>query len=295
VVTDKEGWPGTRSLDDSAVVVIGDSFAFGYGVDTGRSFADLNPKLAIKGVGAPGYSMVQSVLLMEEFAERLAGKLVVLFVCLENDIEDNLAPAMGVYRSPFVRLSGQHGEWGIVQEHVGPSPWQCSVFGGKRLFNGKRLLPHLCVPGAIADRAYAACDYLIGRGSAACSRVGAQLVLVTIPDPTQLTGEGHATLAALSGSPDGCDADLPDKRIAESCKRHGVPFIVGKDHLSAADYKAIEGLHWNARGHRKMADVIGRAYESFAAGTLKGLAPKPYLTRAMSGRPSLDESTAGVR
>ncbi len=31
VVTDREGWPGTRSLDESAVVVIGDSFAFGYG------------------------------------------------------------------------------------------------------------------------------------------------------------------------------------------------------------------------------------------------------------------------
>ena len=49
VVTDHEGWPGTRSLDESAVVVIGDSFAFGYGVDAGKSFADLNPGLAIKG------------------------------------------------------------------------------------------------------------------------------------------------------------------------------------------------------------------------------------------------------
>ena len=31
VVTDREGWPGTRSLDESAVVVIGDSFAFAAG------------------------------------------------------------------------------------------------------------------------------------------------------------------------------------------------------------------------------------------------------------------------
>src|ERR1700710_1958290 len=48
VVTDKEGWPGVRSLDESAVVVIGDSFAFGYGVDTGSSFADLNARVTIK-------------------------------------------------------------------------------------------------------------------------------------------------------------------------------------------------------------------------------------------------------
>jgi len=68
VVTDQDGWPGARSLDASAVVVIGDSFAFGYGVNAGKSFADLNPEPTIKAVGAPGYSMVQSVLLMEQFA-----------------------------------------------------------------------------------------------------------------------------------------------------------------------------------------------------------------------------------
>jgi hypothetical protein len=270
VVTDREGWPGSRSLDDSAVVVIGDSFAFGYGVDTGRSFADLNPRLTIKGVGAPGYSMVQSVLLMEQFAERLAGKLVVWFVCLENDLEDNLRPAMGRYRAPFARPSREHAGWEIAHEHVGPSPWQCSNLGNKRL------LPHLCVSGPLADRAYAACDYLIGLASASCSRVGAHLVLVTVPDPIQLTSTGRARLAALSGRPESCDENLPDLRIAESCGRYRVPLIVGKHHLSAADYKRLESLHWNERGHRRMADVLGRVYESFRAGALSGFAPNSF-------------------
>jgi len=289
VVTDREGWPGTRSLDESAVVVIGDSFAFGYGVDPGSSFADLNSKLLVKGVGAPGYSMVQGVLLMEQLAQRLDGKLVLWFVCLENDLEDNLAPAMGIYRSPFVRPSRQRGEWEIAQQHVGPSPWRWSVWGGKRL------LPYLCAPGPLADRVYAGCDYLIRRAAAACSRVGAQLVLVTIPDPTQLTVEGRATLAALSGSLDSCDADLPDKRIAESCNRHGVPLIVGKDHLSGLDYKPIEGLHWNARGHRRMAEVIGQVYQSFQSGALNGLASKPPPMRAVDRLARLDESAARSR
>jgi hypothetical protein len=272
VVTDREGWPGTRSLDESAVVVTGDSFAFGYGVDTGRSFADLNPDLAIKGVGAPGYSMVQSVLLMEQLAERLAGKLVVWFVCLENDLEDNMAPAMRGYRAPFVRQV-RRGGWEIADEHVGPTPWRSAEFGRKRL------LPHLCVPGPLADRASAACDYLIGRASASCGRVGAHLVLVTIPDPKQLTSMGRATLAALSGSPKTWDADLPDRGIAESCRRHGVLHVAGKDHLSRRHYKRLEGLHWNEQGHRRMADVIGRLYQSFRSGALDGLTstPRPRL------------------
>jgi hypothetical protein len=66
VVTDREGWPGHGSVEASEAVVIGDSFAFGYGVDTHKSFAEITPGLRVKGVGAPGYSMVQGVLLMEQ-------------------------------------------------------------------------------------------------------------------------------------------------------------------------------------------------------------------------------------
>ncbi len=79
--------------------------------------------------------MVQSVLLMEQFAERLAGKLVVWFVCLENDLEDNLAPAMWRYRSPFVRPSRQRGEWEIARRARRPTR------GGARMPGRKRLLP----------------------------------------------------------------------------------------------------------------------------------------------------------
>jgi hypothetical protein len=288
LVTDREGWAGTRSMEESAVVVIGDSFASGYGIDTGSSFADLNPKVAIKGVGAPGYSMVQSVLLMEQLAERLTGKLVVWFVCLENDIEDNLVPAMGSYRSPFVRPSRPGGGWEMVRAHVAPSPWLCPV-------SDKRLLPHLCVPGPIADRAYAGCDYLIGLGAAACGRVGASLVLVTIPDPSQLTVEGRAKLAALAGGLDSWDGDLPDKQLAASCKRHGVPIIVGKDHLSAVDYKPLEGLHWNSHGHRRMADLLGRVYESFSSGGLGTVVSTLRPTPRREALAMLDESPAGLR
>ena len=162
VTTDAQGWPGSRSVDDSSIVVIGDSFAFGYGVDAGSSFAELSEGVPIKAIGAPGYSMVQSVLLMEQFAERLAGKLVVWFVCLENDLQDNLMPNMRKYRSPFVRPSRMTSGWEIVGQHVTSTPWTPSNVGRKRI------LGNLCAPGPLTDRAFEACDYLVGRGSALC-------------------------------------------------------------------------------------------------------------------------------
>jgi hypothetical protein len=260
VVTDGDGWPGARSVEESPMVVIGDSFAFGYGVDWGRSYAELNGKLPIKSLGAPGYSMVHGVLLIEQLGQRLAGKLVVWFVCLENDLEDNLGPALLRYRSPFAKRTVNG--WEIADRHVTSKPWHCSEWGRRRL------LPNLCVPGPIPERAYAAADYLVGRAAAACQKAGAHLVLLTVPDPTQLTPAGRATLAARSGQPELFDENVPDRRLAESCQRFGVTFIAGKDHLSHREYKRIEALHWNERGHRLMSDVLGDLYESFESGLL---------------------------
>jgi hypothetical protein len=260
VVTDGDGWPGIRSLEESALVVVGDSFAFGYGVDHNRSYAELKGALPIKSLGAPGYSMVHGVLLIEQLGQRLAGKLVVWFVCLENDLEDNLGPALLRYRSPFAKRTDNG--WEIADRHITSRPWQCSEWGRRRL------LPNLCVPGPIPDRAYAAADYLVGRAAAACQKVGAQLVLLTVPDPTQLTAEGRAALAVKSGQPELFDENLPDRRLAESCQRYGVTFVAGKNHLSNREYKRIEALHWNERGHRRVSEVLAHLYESFKSGAL---------------------------
>jgi hypothetical protein len=263
VVTDREGWPGSRSIEESPLVVIGDSFAFGYGVDPERSFASQDRRMGIKAIGAPGYSMVQGVVLMEHFGPRLAGKLVVWMAYLENDLQDNLAPEMRRYRAPFVRPSASAPDgWEIVDEHVGPHAWQCSNLDRRRLF------PSFCVPGPMADRAYSAADYLIGRAAAACRRAGAQLAIVTVPTPMQLTKDGMIRMGEFSGRPGECDVSLPDRHIAESCRRHGVPMVAGKDRLTWQDYKRREGIHWNERGHRRVAVVLRELFDSFASGTL---------------------------
>jgi hypothetical protein len=287
IVTDGDGWPGTHSLEESAIAVIGDSFAFGYGVDPGRSYTQPQGALRIKSFGAPGYSMVHGVVLMERLAERLAGKLVVWFICLENDLDDNLAPATWHYRSPFTKrmVNG----WEIETRHVTSKPWQCSEWGRTRL------LPHLCVPGPIPERVYGAADYLVGRAAAACHKVGAHLVLLTVPDPTQLTAAGRAALAARSGQPELFDENVPDRRLAESCQRFGVTFVAGKDHLSNREYKRIEALHWNERGHRRMSNVLAHLYESFKSGALANKARPVPPSAAKDDIADLYEPAVGSR
>jgi hypothetical protein len=236
-------------------------------VDTASSFSELSSS-PVKAVGALGYSMVHGVLLMEQLERKLAGKLVVWFVYLENDLQDNLAPEMRQYRAPFVRMNADTRAWEIVDAHVSREKWAGSNADVRRLF------PRMCVPGPFSDRAYSAAEYLIGRAQAACVRAGARLVVVTIPHSMQLTPTGLEFMRMRCGpNPELCDPDLPDRRIAEGCLKFHVPMIAAKQHLTQADYKRRENIHWNERGHRRMARVLDGLYQSFRDGTLDRYLP----------------------
>lgn len=274
VVTDGEGWPGRRSVDESDSVVIGDSFVFGYGIDTARSFAEINPRLKVKGIGAPGYSMVQGVLLMEELGVRLRGKLVVWFIFTENDLQDNLRPEMRTYRAPFARRGPGDAAWTIASAHLQPNRWRCSDLDKERIFG------RMFVDGPISARAYSACEFLIDRADAACRRAGARLVVVTIPHPLQLTPAGLKSLACLSKAEPLFNPDLPDQRIAGICRSSGVPFVSGQTRLARADYKRREGIHWNQRGHRRVAALLEELTGAFRSGALDGYVPRERFTGA---------------
>jgi hypothetical protein len=248
--TDAEGWSGRAPLDACELVAVGDSYAFGFSVNHGAAFVDLVPGVRVKGIGAPGYNMVQQLLVMRQLSSRLRGKLVVWFVYLGNDLCDNLSPGGSGYRAPFVRESKDGGAWEIASEHLDRSRWTASVY---------RPFSHdLHRPSRLADRAHAACEFLIAEGLRVCRDAGARLVVVTIPSPPQY---------ALDALEPGLDADLPDRRLDEICRRLGVPFLPLKAHLDRRDYRDGDD-HWNERGHRRVAGIMRTLYEQYAGGLL---------------------------
>lgn len=263
IQTDVEGWPRVDPLGkDHDVVVIGDSFAFGFGVDTGSSFADLPETPKIKAVGANAYSMVHGVILMRQLAHRLSGKLVVWFVCVENDLYDNLFPSVFGYRAPFVRKKMGAEDWEIVSGHISADPWISSA----RI--RPDILAELCTPTPLSDRIYSACRYLIGEASEICRIAGAQLVVFPIPNLNQLEPEGRKKLASKSSRPDQFDAYYPEKNISRICRDYEVPFVAGSTHLASEDYKLWERWHWNDRGHAKVAEMLRSLYDSHVSGRL---------------------------
>ncbi|MDR7468463.1 MAG: hypothetical protein QN194_11490 [Armatimonadota bacterium] len=260
VVTDAEGWPGRAGVGESDLVVFGDSIAFGFGVDAARSYREVDPRLRVKSISAPGYNLVQELLLMQEMAPRLAGKLVVWFIYHGNDLYDNLSPFMGPYRTPFVRERRDGTGWEIVTGHLSPAPWRYSA---GRYRDWQRVLASLYAPTFLAERAYAACDFLLGEAKTVCDGVGARLVVCTLPSPLAL-GPLASRLARHSDHPEAFDPDLPDRRIGDSCRAHGIPFVAAKPYLSPRDYQLPDD-HWTERGHRRVAEILRSLYERYAA------------------------------
>jgi hypothetical protein len=263
IITDSEGWPGKVSLEECDVVVVGDSFATGYGARTGEAFWDLVSGFRIKPVGSAGYDLVQELELLRLLRDRLAGRLVIWLIYLENDIADSLRPSWRGYPKPFVRRSSQDDRWEIVAEHVREDPWRHST-----LRPNMEAFAGLCTPGPFADLHYSACSAILSMGRDIIDEAHAELIVATVPNVNQLTPEGHRRLKGLADDARGFDPDYPDRRLAESCARLDIPFLAMKSFLEEADYKEFERFHWNPGGHRKVARQVERIHAEWRAGRL---------------------------
>jgi hypothetical protein len=98
---------------------------------------------------------------------------------------------------------------------------------------------------------------LISAGKQICDEAGAELVLMGVPDASQLIPDGRRRLKDLSGDLPSFDADRPDKELARICESRGLRFRAGKMFLDARCYKTND-CHWNEKGHRKVHEALQR-------------------------------------
>lgn len=254
--TDGDGWRRTGgSIAEADVVVVGDSFAYGNAVDDEDFFANTVAEPRIKALGAPGYDMVQELLLLRRHSGELGGKLVVWLVYPGNDLPDNLRPHMSRYRAPFVREDGE--AWEIVTDHVSPEEW---TFPTRR--PNFEAYVEICSPGTfLSRRAISACEWLLGRGRELCESANARLAVVTVPDLSdQVRGQIRGVLEENPRAAERYEPDYVDRRFSEICAELDVPFVALADHLTGEDYRRRD-VHWNRRGNRRVARVLADLHE----------------------------------
>lgn len=254
VTTDDQGWrDASCTLGSSRIVAFGDGFAFGLGASDRHMFTRYTGT-ATKSVGAPGRSMVDTVLQMEEMAQGLSDRTLVWLVYLGNDLTDNLRPFLRGVAVPYVRRRG--GSWEVQSAHVEDGAVPLDVQG--RDYHTD--LAAICSDTPESARALAAADYLIARASRSCEAAGARLVVMTVPRRAQLHRRDRARVHRLSPDQGSFDVRRPDAHLAATCARLGVAFVPLLDHIEARDYQIGDRLHWRRSGHRKVGTLIGRVH-----------------------------------
>jgi hypothetical protein len=254
LTTGPDGWRGRTPIEDADVVVFGDSFSFGHGADDDAMYTAFCNVVRAKPIGSDGYNMVHGLLWMKRLAPKLSGKLVVWFVYYGNDLHENILPAMGRYRMPYLAQRPYQQGWEVITDHVSPEPW---LMPTPKSYHP--ILAELCCDTHFSKRVFAACQHLIAEADKICNEAGARVVVVGIPDRVQLTRRGRAKLAALAPQKDRFDLAYVDNQMGRLCHAYNVPFVPISERLSARDY-LVHDIHWRRSGHQKAARVLEELY-----------------------------------
>ena len=113
------------------ILFVGDSFAFGYGVDQGRNFVDWLGARArdqdlpfdfVNAGYASGYTLDTEYLFTRENLDRLGPDHVVVVVCIANDLDDLASTRWRVWASWSARAKGRRRSrsCGIVSRSGSP-------------------------------------------------------------------------------------------------------------------------------------------------------------------------------
>ena len=255
------------------VLVLGDSYAWGWGVSQGEVVTDrlqraVAPKLAIHNRGVVGFGTGQEYLLLaDELARRRYTEVIVLF-CV-NDLTDNIdqrdhRPLFALQDGrPVVtnlplpeRLQGRVADW--IDEHSRAASflsYQLALLKERR--RGRAPddeSPAPVAPGAAVDpgtlpgrevtRALLVAMSDLGRAA------GAELSVVYVPAPEDVRDDLGGTYV-----------DAVRAMVEETCRTAGIPFLDLAPRFRA---RAAEGAalfiprdgHWSAAGHALAAEVI---------------------------------------
>ena len=269
------------------VLLLGDSFAMGYGVPRGQIFADLLEKqlgIDVVDAGTGGYEIVQQPRMLADLAPRLQPDLVVYALYLGNDLAQNdeweITPD-GVLRNRQRQYPVQQAREvklvRLVQDFLyGVRQGRSEKEGEWLPFDGYLAL---CARdlGEDARRDYADADRLLGDVQAEAKRLGIPLLVVEIPYRSMVEPEARASLARkVPGLEEHYDLGRPAREIGARMDARGIahadatPFLV-QQHATTGEglFFPIDG-HLTPAGHAALARFL-------APLVAERLAAKPHL------------------
>jgi hypothetical protein len=260
------------------VVMLGDSIAFGTGVEDGETFSQLlddSPRLEVLNLGVDGYGTDQALLRLEREGFAYRPRVVILNFCVRNDYIDNaLTKALYDGRSPKPYFTLSRGVLVRHTEHLRLSPRQrlaVSLTERSYLMNALLYLggaqPETVGGGrdeanwgdrrqtVLADfpRAAELTSRLILEMSERSAGAGAEFVVLVHPDRRTWSGDGAMVTPLTSG---GLGRTRVVTMQGEYVKRR----------LSFEDITLDRLGHLSPKGHVAASEIIRALIDSLPGG-----------------------------
>ncbi len=222
-------WPA-RSPDRPLVLVLGDSFAFGWGVEEAESLTGLlraqHPEWDVRNAAVAGYGTDQELLLLRNLRPRLRPDAVVCVFC-PNDLQENVVASAYGRRKP--RFALRDGDLALA-ETPGPAPWL----------------------GRVSYAWLALRKLLDARTAAARARDLEAEWAVTEALYRRMRDElGGRPLVVVSDAP-----RLRDLAAGEKGMHH---VDAGALLAGPGEFTFAHDGHWTAMAHRRVAEAVGQA------------------------------------
>jgi hypothetical protein len=257
----------SNRYDRPNVVVLGDSYSFGNGVDDGEEYpavlaALLGKQANVVNLGVPGYGLTQQIRLFYELGAAYDPAIVVLQFS-DNDPDDNLfyrvtaiEDGRFVFRADQSLSTALQGVKGLLGN---------SLIQKSQLYNFLRNTAYetLRRRQVAAGDGAALYNDLVDLLAKDLSRRGIDLVFLAVNDHLGRFPRIAAKVQALAG------AGLLSYQASE-------PWFQG-----VADYGTPEGHAWGAKAHRLVAGRLAPALESLLAA--RDAAHEDHLSGAIDG------------
>lgn len=256
------------------VVLVGDSVAFGYGVADDHTFAHLldpaRERFETVNLAVPGYGVDQSLLRYELSGSRWHPHVVVLNLCVDNDLADIMLPVFlydGQHPKPRFELRNGVLELHDSQLRLNP-PARLGLWLSERSHLYRRLawgrsrdvksgaLEHWSARRRrVLEKPWPAVNLmaaLVGRLRQNAERDGARLALVIHPNKAGYRG-GPRWVERLTSKP--ALRGLQIVRLADAYREQGLTF----------GHVAADGIgHLSPQGHRIAARALRAALEAWS-------------------------------
>jgi hypothetical protein len=220
------------------VMVVGDSFVWGYDVEAHERFTELLrrelPATRIVNAGVPGYGTDQEYLLLGRIWSAVTPDVVVLMYCTGNDRLDNsMNMRNGGYYKPYLERAPD-GAWHFAGQ---PVPWSRHVY-----FRENALARHLWLARA-----------------AVTGYVQLRHPEIEVPDPTERLVDMMRGLVETRGAKFLVGLQYHEPQIEAFLRARGIPFTA----FDGAPTYPHDGNHWTPEGHevvaRRLAPLLADA------------------------------------